>query len=262
MIDLQLNETIIQSLTPSDENLLRFIYKNADNIPDMSVKTFAEQASCAPSSVVRFCKKIGYSGFSELKFAVRRENERTDTAITPAPHLVTFDSIKEDLFGAIRGTSSLINTDNTYRIAELLNSDLPVYLFYPGGITDNLQRYLEKRLMINGRPHVYQVHSSNMVSHLIKTLPHEAILVFISASGTWGRTVELAKEASLRNLTTVGITPYTNNEVASHCKYNMRFFTQNRENSGAEYTSRLCIYYVIDALIEFYINLKEGSKHE
>ena len=68
--------------------------------------------------------------------------------------------------------------------------------------------------------------------------------------------------ASLHNLITVGITPYTNNPIATNCLYNLRFFTHPKENQGTEYTSRLCIFYTIDTLIAFYRMLKRGDEQD
>ena len=83
---------------------------------------------------------------------------------------------------------------------------------------------------------------------------------FVDAEKPWELAKDPAQTAKLHNLVSVGITPVYNNDVAVHCNYNLRFFAHQRENKGAEFTSRLCIYYLIDTLIEFYRQLKKGDE--
>ena len=261
MINLKIDDSKLRQLNENENQILKFIYSRGADICDMSVQRFASEVSCAPSSIIRFCKKIGLSGFSELKYVLSKDDvpKKSEASIEQD---ISFGTILSDITTDLRGTANLLENDDIYRIADLLLSEIPLYLYYPGGITDSLVRYLEKLLMISGRPKVFQLHSGNMTEHLINTIPHDAIIIFISASGTWGKTVSLARNASLHNLITVGITPYTNNPVAANCRYNLRFFTHPKENQGTEYTSRLCIFYTIDTLIAFYRMLKRGDEQD
>ena len=257
---LKIDDDTLRQLNETESEMLKYVYRHKAAVCSMSIKELAGELNCAPSSVVRFCKKIGYSGFSEVKYALQDDRSNTEPANSEVSVPATYESIMTDISTSIVGTAGLMQNERLYKVASLLNTDLPVYLYYPGGITDNLVTYLERLLMINGRTNVYQLHSGNMTAHLIQTIPEQAIIIFISASGMWHKTVKLAQTAKLHNLVSVGITPVYNNDVAVHCNYNLRFFAHQRENKGAEFTSRLCIYYLIDTLIEFYLQLKKGDE--
>ena len=59
------------------------------------------------------------------------------------------------------------------------------------------------------------------------------------------------------------ITPYTNNVVADLGTISFRFFTNQRENRGAEFTSRLPVFYVIHIIIRCYLQYKrQGGFHD
>ena len=141
MISFKLDEKTLRLLNESENQMLRYIYRHGKEICDMNVSEFAKISSCAPSSVVRFCKKIGYSGFAELKYALKSgiENNNQTEKITQT---LSCQNILSDISTNIRGTANLLESEDIYKIAELLNSDIPVYLYFPGGITDNLVRYL------------------------------------------------------------------------------------------------------------------------
>ena len=237
---LKIDDDTLRQLNETESEMLKYVYRHKAAVCSMSIKELAGELNCAPSSVVRFCKKIGYSGFSEVKYALQDDRSNTEPANSEVSVPATYESIMTDISTSIVGTAGLMQNERLYKVASLLNTDLPVYLYYPGGITDNLVTYLERLLMINGRTNVYQLHSGNMTAHLIQTIPEQT--------------------AKLHNLVSVGITPVYNNDVAVHCNYNLRFFAHQRENKGAEFTSRLCIYYLIDTLIEFYRQLKKGDE--
>ena len=61
----------------------------------------------------------------------------------------------------------------------------------------------------------------------------------------------------MNHIPIISITPYTNNTIASIASVNFRFFTNQRENNGAEYTSRLPIFYTIQIIIKSYLKYKK-----
>ncbi len=73
MISLHLDDTIIKSLTGNELNILKYIYGHADDIRHMSIQELASQVSYSSATVLRFCKKLGYSGFAELKYVLHQE---------------------------------------------------------------------------------------------------------------------------------------------------------------------------------------------
>ena len=181
MISLKIDDNLLRRLNESDNQILKYIYGRGTDICNMSVQQFAAEVSCAPSSIIRFCKKIGFSGFSELKYVLSKDDvpKKSEASIEQD---ISFGTILSDITTDLRGTANLLENDDIYRIADLLLSEIPLYLYYPGGITDSLVRYLEKLLMISGRAKVYQLHSGNMTEHLINTIPHDAIIMAYSAS--------------------------------------------------------------------------------
>lgn len=63
----------INSLTISELDALRFIENNRKQILAMSIKTLAQITFVSTATIMRLCKKLGYSGFSELKYHLREE---------------------------------------------------------------------------------------------------------------------------------------------------------------------------------------------
>ena len=77
MVILNIDDTTIKNLSDNALAVLRFIYDNILEVPDMSIHELAQRISYSTSTIIRFCKKLGFSGFSEFKYALRSEIQKT-----------------------------------------------------------------------------------------------------------------------------------------------------------------------------------------
>ena len=152
---------------------------------------------------------------------------------------------------------SLIQEEQLYQVFLYFDSNCPIYLWAPGGITAILIGYFEKLLFSIGRQKVYKINSSKLGEHILQNISSESVLVLISTTGDFSVTVKLAKLARINNIPIISITPYTTNTIADLATVNFRFFTDQRENRGAEFTSRLPIFFVIHLIIRTYLQYKQ-----
>ena len=59
-----------QSATESEKEVLRFLINQTREAVEMDIHTMAKKCFCSPATIVRICKKNGFSGFKELKQAL------------------------------------------------------------------------------------------------------------------------------------------------------------------------------------------------
>lgn len=254
MINFHLNDTVIKSLTGNELNILRYIYKQPERIPDMSVHEFAVAVSYSTATVMRFCKKLGYSGFAELKYTLRRQlGERTRSFPVGESYSLDIRRMVDNLSYNTEGTARLIQEEQLYQTFRYLDSDCALYLWAPGGVTSILTDYFEKLLFSIGRQKVYKIDSPRIGEHILRDLSTEALLILISTTGDFPPTAKLARLARMNSIPILSITPYANNAIAEFGTINFRFFTNQRENRGAEFTSRLPVFFVIQFIIHGYL---------
>ena len=259
MINLPLSDETIQSLSRHELNVLKYVYEHTESVLDLSIRELSERVSYSPATVLRFCKKLGYSGFAEFKYALRaarRESGGQEAAPSPRPARSS-DLMIDLLSSNIQATAGLIQEEQLLRTFRFFDSPMPIYIWSPGGITDTTGEYLERLLLSTGRQSVYRIESARLFSHLLNTVGKDSLMVLISTSGTFGNTIRIGKLAQMKGLPILSITPYTSNEIADLSTVSFRFFTDQRENLGAEYTSRLPIFFTIHTIIQCYIRYRE-----
>lgn len=263
MITLHLDDAVIKSLSNNELNVLKFVYGHPEEVLNMSIQELAKQISYSSSTILRFCKKLGYSGYAELKYALRAElRKEPASAVSHEKSDFTIRMMLNQLCSNVENTSRLITEDQLARTFRYFDSSCRIYLWAPGGITSILTDYFEKLLFSIGRQNVYKFDSQKAGKHLLQNSQTDSILILISTSGEHDPTIRLAKLAVMNNVPIISITPYTNNTIADMATVSFRFFTYQRENMGVEFTSRLPIFFMISMIIRSYLQYKQSAEQK
>ena len=64
----------LHSLSPKELEIMQYVHEHSDAIVSMSIQTFAQEINYSTSTVIRFCRKLGFSGFPEFKYFLKNLN--------------------------------------------------------------------------------------------------------------------------------------------------------------------------------------------
>lgn len=261
MILLRLDDKVINSLSRPELNILKYAYENTESLLNMNIREFSRQVAYSPATVLRFCKKLGYSGYAEFKYALRAELRERGAEEAPADSGQAFtarmsmDTIRSNL----EATAKLVREEQLNQVFQYFDSGCPIFLWSPGGLTSVAVEYFEKLLLSIGRQEVYFIESVKMFQHILSGCSRNSLLILISTSGKYPPTIRLGKIAQANGIPVLSVTPYTSNEVSELSDVNFRFFTDQRENLGAEFTSRLPVFFVINTIIQCYLRYRSEA---
>ena len=126
----------LHTLTSKELEILRYVLENSSDVESMSIQQLAENISYSTSTILRFCRKLGFKGYPELKFFLRNQIKLSSS--TPSYQLSadSLSKIKTNIMTDLEGTGGLLNSDSLPQVSALLNRNSTVYLHKPGGITD------------------------------------------------------------------------------------------------------------------------------
>ena len=258
MMTLRLSDQVIKSLSRPELRILQYVYEHTEALLGMSIQKLASEVAYSPATILRFCKKLGYSGFAEFKYALRAERREQAAGQPPREAGGSFSTRMhiDTMRSNLEATAKLVSEEELGRVFAYLDSGCPIYLWSPGGLTSVAVEYFEKLLLSIGRQEVYFIESVKMFEHVLHSRSGASLLILISTSGKHSITIRLGKLAQANGVTVLSITPYTSNEVAAYSDLSFRFFTDQRENRGAEFTSRLPIFFVINTIVQCYLRQK------
>ncbi len=228
-------------LNDTDSMIVDYIMKNRENIHSLSIHIIAKELFISPNAIMRMAKKLGYSGFSELKYALQ-SFQQPDTDQTMESRILA--ALPQNIMKSL----DILDDNAMKELIRLMNESNKIIF---SGIGDSVYfcelfgRYLrcfEKRVEFYQQIHdiEYAIHSSN----------GNFLLITISASGNPDRLVELINIAKNKGASTFCITHYGNNPVSLASDGQLCFWGEKRVVNGYAVTDRSGLMMVVRLVCE------------
>lgn len=178
----------------------------------MKVQEVADELYTSPASVIRFCKKLGFSGFSEFKAALKVEIFQSKGAQAE-------ESRSTDFLKDVRKTIQLIQEETIDRILEKIHASRRVE-FYAAGSSRTVAAEFVKRLQIIGKP-AFWYDDSSLMNISAKQVTEEDLVIAISVSGETSLVIAAANMAKSRGATIVSVTNLGSNTLSDMADENV-----------------------------------------
>lgn len=137
------------SLSGKEKTIADFILKCGGKSAEMSITELAKKIGTSEATLVRFVRKIGYSGYQQFRLALAKESASANTQIFEIP-VAENDDIADNIFlhtiRTLEAGRKLLNKKAVAQAASALASARQVLLFGMGGSNINAQDALHKLL--------------------------------------------------------------------------------------------------------------------
>ena len=235
----------------AERRIANVISKNPEEIISLSITELAEKSETSESSVVRFCKSIGYKGYYELKIALARElvvsPQQIYEEIGQKDDMAT---VKHKVFQstilALQETIKILNDRELEKAVEAI-CKAGLLAFY--GMAASAAVALDschKFLRINIRSVSY---SDSHMQAISASLLREGDVAFgISHSGSSKDVVDALRIARQSGATTICLTHHTKSPITKVA--DVKLFTAARETAlrSDAMTSRIAELSILDVL--------------
>lgn len=231
-IEMQLNDT--------EDDIIAYIRDHRQDIRRLSIQTMAGDLFVAPNSIMRLSKKLGYSGFAELKFAVQNESKPQEKTLSR--------QLMDMLPANIVKTMDVIDQQTLAKAAEIM---CRAHCCIFAGVGDST--YFCEMLGENMRCMDYNVQYYQQIHDMIYAVSHGSpgdCLIIISARGENQRLVDLARQGKERGMTVISITHMSQNPLAQESDLNLYFWGEYRMVKGYNVTDRTGLMLLVRLLSE------------
>ncbi|MCI9104634.1 MAG: MurR/RpiR family transcriptional regulator [Lachnospiraceae bacterium] len=231
-------------LNKGDNEILSYCIKNNKRISGMKVQEVADELYTSPASVIRFCKKLGFSGFSEFKAALKVELFQNGKEETKTHHSTDF--LKD-----VHKTIQLIQEDTVDWLLEKIHHCRRVE-FYAAGSSRTVAAEFVKRLQVIGKP-AFWYDDSSLMNISAKQMTAEDLVVAISVSGETSLVIAAANMAKSRGATIVSVTNLGSNTLSDMADENIYVNSTYFVKSNIEIRSRLQLCLVCEYIFFRYL---------
>lgn len=193
-------KSFFSSLTKKERVVGLYIIKNYREVSYMSIKDLSNSLEVGETTILRFCKRIGYSGYYEFKKSLSKEIKSEKD--------ITLKNCISNAFGDIsemlKDTLNLSTYREINRVASLIKGCDTVFIF---GVGFSGLSATGAQIRLNSMGHKAFSSSDNYTQVLSASVASKNdIAIGLSISGKTKQTVENLKIAKKNGAKIIGIT--------------------------------------------------------
>lgn len=246
--------------TSQEINIRDYILNNPDSILDFNSNELAKASYTSPTAVIRFCKKIGFMGFSDFHKAFIFDYRKT--IHTKNLQLKKTTSIKESVV-IVSNIYDLIIEQTRYNFDISTLTRVINYLsrakkvdFYASDI--NFSKAQLYCIRLNSLGINAQAFNTINKNYLRTVNASETVSFVITHSGSNQHLIDIADALKNMGIRVIGISGQFHNKFCSHCDENIYLYTQNSAPAHTIYYG-LSLEYIFDII---YVNLYTRYSNE
>lgn len=244
-----------KSMGAGERKIADRLISEPKSILTLSISDFAQSAGCGTATVVRFSKRLGLSGYQELKIAVATEiaslsSENTEISKDSSCYEI-FTKRISDIKIALENTASVLDPEHLEKAAKSIMAAKRIVIFGLGNsasiATDAQHKFL--RLGLNAAACSDNHMQAIIASHLNK----DCVAIGVTHSGASTDIVEAMRLAKINGAVTVCVTNYGQTPVCDVS--DIRLFTQSDETrrSILAMSSRIAQLAIFDAIYTYIV---------
>ncbi len=217
---------VFETLPPKQRQLARFCLDNEDIVAFASANDLGERVGTSAATVVRFCRALGYEGYTDLQVTIRRKYPQYRTTVQKMAERMVNDNLAENL-------SIRVGQANTHNIQETMNQVSDEKL---SAAVAAIIRARQIRIFGSGLSAAATVLAEHALTTLgfsaracpnggmnqtleISHLTHQDLVIVITIWRYFRDTVEAAKAARAQGATCIALTDSPVSPVANLADY-------------------------------------------
>lgn len=249
-------------LSEKEKRIADYILEHPEDMIHNTINEVAEILNIADATVFRFCKRIGFKGFQELKIALASE------VISPIKQIhgkVNADddskTINEKIFHSnittLQDTLNILEPEKVEQALSFIMSARRVEFYGIGGSAiiamDAFHKFVRTGVEVFfSIDYHFQLASATR-------LTNEDVAIVISHSGTNKDTIKIFNAAKKHGAKTIGITGYPKSPIGQETDVALYTSSEETEYRSEALSSRIGQLSLIDAL---YVNIMMLNKNK
>lgn len=256
-----------EELTKSEKKLAEYILKNLKEVKDINTYELAEKSHTSQATIIRFSKKLGYSGFPAFKIALsedlgKRSHKRKEGLIH---NEISIDDSYEDIArkvvfentAAIKDTFSILDQEKIEAAVEMIDKSEKI-LILGAGFSGLVGRDFHYKLMEIGRRTYYDSDTHVQMTN-IAVMDEKDVVFVISHKGDSSDIYNVVKMAKQKGIKVISLTRLADNPISSLANIKLHTVAEDVAFRSTAISSRIAQLFIIDVL---YIGLVRKNYSE
>lgn len=253
-------KAIYEDLSKQERKIADWIFEHPGEILALSIVELAEQCKCSEATIVRFSKRLGFTGYQELKISLAQEDKGAVLNANMTPEDSAFEiyeKVCNDIYCSLERTKNIINRDALEATAKAIMSAGKIIVIGLGN-SASVALDMSHKLLRTGYNAVSYTDNHMQViaaSHLKKG----DVAIAISHSGSSKDVVDALAVAKEHGAITISITNKGRSPIQKHSDIVLHTSSDETRYNILALNSRIAQLSIIDSLY-FYIVYQQSEK--
>ena len=261
-----MNRTLLQAqllydeMGKSEKKVADWLLSHPGEVLPYSITELAELAESSEATIVRFSKRLGYSGYQELKLSLATEHENRVVSPTITSTDSCFEILEKvcnDAYLSLERTKRLLVADAMTEAAERIASARKCVLIGLGSSASVATDAANKFLRAGCNSYAYA--DTHMQTIAISQLSEGDVVIGISQSGSSKDIVDGSRLARSRGATTIAVTGTERSPIVRQSDVVLLTDTEEVRHGTLALNSHISRLMVLDALC-YYIAYRNGER--
>ena len=250
-----MNRTLLQAqllyndMGKSEKRVADWLFSHSGEILPYSISDLASMCESSEATIVRFSKRLGCTGYQDLKIALAREHDKKVIAPTITAEddcFSIFEKVCNDAYMSLERTKKTLSPEAMSAAVRAIASSGRVVLIGLGASAQVAEDASNKLLRAGCNSAAYA--DTHMQAIAVSQLKRGDTVIGVSQSGASKDIVESMKVAKSRGARTIAITSRERSPIARLSEIVLLTDTEETRHSTLGLNSHLSRLVVIDAL--------------
>lgn len=227
----------IQRYNETDIYIYKYVVSNFDKVQYMTIRELAKEIQVSTSTILRFCSKNNYDGYSEFKDALRKEISMQNARLP-------MEDLKElsDFFS--KANSSALENKLIFAVKAIKQADLTIFIGM--GSSGTLAKYGARYFSNMGH---FAVGLEDALYPIDYFQWNNTVVIALSESGETEKLIEAVNLFKQKKCCILSITNSPLSTLARLSDWNFSYnLNTKRINGGYNGTTQVPVIFVIEAL--------------
>ena len=248
---------LCDSMTPLESEIASYILNNKDEITKLKIQELADILFISKSAIHRFVKKIGFSGFNDLKVSIAKENAdllENNSYINVNYPFQEKDNPRQIAFKllelyekAIKDTFEYVDLDQIKAVSQLIDSADVIDVYTHAHNSNIAEDFQDKMLTIGKSVNCPSSFYNQRLTVLASDQKHVAIILSYSGKATF--ILPIVKNLYEKGVKVIQIGKAGSNYYSQYVTYHLSISdSENNRDRMSQFSSHIAMQYIMDVL--------------
>lgn len=230
------------SMGNKEKKVAEYVMKNAQELHNITIHELAEILSVAPSTITRFCQRLGCQNFVDFKMRLHANNQPKKELKSGLHQLVT--SYYDDV---ISRTAKLVSEEEIDAVVKAMKETKRILIYGLGSSGLSAEEF-RMRLVRMGLQ-AWSERDGHMIIMGSKMTSETDLIIGISSSGETPEIVEALENAHANGAKTIAMTSVPTSSL-DNLDVDIRLFMHNKQFLNEAYfmNRQITALYIIDLI--------------